>query len=154
MLHRDGLGTIALRRARGYFLEFLEIPPTGRSMFQAWLSSFAQSYYALFRIQQRLGLVSELGHESEVDWEAFVQRFGVSVASNDAWQILGSIFGLTPGQRAQAGLTFEGGTSGTIEELQDFMGLALRVRYGYAADSWASASEGLRSTPNRTNKTF
>jgi hypothetical protein len=107
-------------------------------MFQAWLSSFAQSYYALFRIQQRLGLVSELGHESEVDWEAFVQRFGVSVASNDAWQILGSIFGLTPGQRAQAGLTFEGGTSGTIEELKDFMGLALRVRYGYAADYWAS----------------
>ena len=117
--------------ADAIYLKVAGISPTGRSPYEAWLASKGQPFYDLFKIQQRLGLVSKLGYDSEVDWEAYVLPYvgRVRGAYEEAWRILGTIYGLTPEQREQVGLSFDTKASGDIEELQNLVGLALGAKY-------------------------
>ena len=94
--------------------------------------SFSEHLSELFRWQQIIGLFTNSGIEPEPSWDAYVRLFGGEIKKKDeeAARILRALFDMTHEQRELAGLTFEPGSPGKIEELQDYIRTGLRLRRG------------------------
>ena len=93
----------------------------------------SQALHDVFVRQQRVGLFTESGIEPEPSWRTYVERWGccdLKKRSEESARILGRILDMTHEQREQAGLTFELGTPGNIEELQDLIRAGMRRTNG------------------------
>jgi len=93
----------------------------------------SQALHDVFIVQQQVGLYTESGIEPESSWRTYVVRYGgggLETRIEEGARILRSILDMTHDQRERAGLTFEPGTPGNIEELQDLIRAGMRRTSG------------------------